>query len=106
MLFGLRAMGMDAFVEPLDKMESKVSASLSDARQAEQKGQGKPAQPQPESQTESREWNTYYDRKQEREDRGEWGTAGTNSQYARWQERWNAAQEDDGGVGRGKWKQW
>jgi len=74
---------------------------------AEAKWQRKPTQLPQDSQAQPDQWKSYYDRKQEQEDRGEWGTAAAGSQYSRWQERWNETYgNDQGGIGQGKYSQW
>ena len=65
-----------------------------DKGKAEGKGQGMPDSTPQESPTPpQQEWRTYWDRQQEREERGEWGTAGT--QHQQWNERWKASRTTD-----------
>ena len=67
-----------------------------------------PPEPQQQQRTKG-DRRTHWDRQEEKEQRGEWGTAG--AEQRRWNDRWKASQASqksasDYSVWQGKYSQW
>ena len=80
--------------------------------EAKAKGQREPEPAPQKSQAQQNQWRTHWEREEEKQSRGEWGTAGAQQQS--WQDKWNASQrkdqQDEGNdqqaEWRGKWRNW
>ena len=61
--------------------------------EAKAKGQGEPEPAPQKPQAQQDQWRTHWEREEEKQSRGEWGTAGAQQQS--WQDKWNASQRND-----------
>ena len=77
--------------------------------EAKAKGQEEPEPAPKKSQAPQNQWRTHWEREEEKQSRGEWGTAGAQQQS--WQEKWNASQkkknqQDEEGGQQAEWRGW
>ena len=94
------------------KAEEKGQGMPEEKGKAGAKGQGEPEPTPQKSQAQQNQRLTHWDREEERQSRGEWGTAGAEQQS--WQDKWAASQrkdqQDEGNdqqaEWRGKWRKW